>query len=197
MLVADSGKDGAAETPVQNEITVFTIDAQQKILANSRFLCEVESKLSMLADEVDANYADLKSQIEAHSAAAADRFIALETPTVSDPHAQGGRVIGVKRPRDNMTRRTAPSIVFCGGQRIKLKTDFSLDMLSFIKDATSKLADQDQRVRYCDEHHIHIGALIRRLRRTFRGRQYDGTWWWEAGIQSTFLAPPNFTQAKK
>ena len=69
-----------------------------------------------------------------------------------------------------------------------------MDMLKFLRDITSKLADKAAFVSFCADHHVNAGALIRRLRRHFHGPSFHGSWWWAAGIQGEFPAPPAFTQ---
>ena len=158
------------------------------------FLVQLDSKLSAHVADSELKFKVLQTAMDNNTEAIADRLLALEqrgTTSESRGPIQINTAPGQNPAAFTATRvPTAPAVVFKNGERKVLKTFFSNELLEFLRDATVKLSDNQQFVQFCETHNVHAGALLRRLRKVYRGRQFDGAWWWTPGIQRRYPAAP-------
>lgn len=75
------------------------------------------------------------------------------------------------------------------GQSQKVRKNFSPSLLAHLMTATNYLTSNEELRVYCKLHFIHPGALVRQLRKAYRGPRWGGYWWWESGIQQEFPGP--------
>ena len=155
-----------------------------------QLVVQMDTKLAAYMAESELKFKVLQHTVDSNADSIAERLLALEEAT-SGPNLRVPITAASGQPPPTLTPTrmpTTPAMVYKNGVQQALKTHFSSELLEFLRDATMKLSGDQQFVQFCDTHNIHAGALVRRLRKVYRGRQFDGAWWWTPGTQRRYPA---------
>jgi len=131
-------------------------------------MIQIQNRLKIVEDKTAKGYTMMKD----------------EPPyTVQNPKKNSGWQVagGVKSSNAEI-----PKICRNGNNQIVY---FSPSFLEFLRDMTSTLPNNAEFQKFCVKYRVHPGALVRQLRKTYRGKTYDGVWWWSSGLQQEFPAP--------
>lgn len=167
---------------------------QSKISENAVFCEQIEQKFSQYVNDSETKFEILQAQFHEQAESISDHLLALQDKLenlMKGDSVQTRPISGnsAHNRAQVASREISANQVTESTNRERLKTYFTRELLVFLRDATSKLENEAGFSKFCAQHKVSAGALIRALRKSYRGRQWNGAWWWTPGIAGRFPRP--------